>query len=65
MRKIKKQLKFGLLISSSLLLMSCSQPQVYGSITMSKGFNSYNGYNSPYYGGSGGYGSVTIGGRIR
>ncbi len=42
-------------------LSSCSQPQVYGSITMSKGFNSYGGG----YRGSGGYGSITIGGRIR
>ena len=55
-------IQIGLLISLCALLSACSQPQVYGSISMSKGFNNYNsGYGG---GGGGGYGSVSIGGRI-
>ena len=59
MRKMTLRIiQVGLLLSLCALLNACSQPQVYGSISMSKGFNNYNS------GRGGGYGSVSIGGRI-
>lgn len=45
----------AVLLTISLFLTSCD-PQVYGSVGMSSGWGGYGG---------GGYGSISIGGRIR
>ena len=56
-RIINRCAKSALVVSLCLLLASCEEPRVYGSV----GFSSYSGG----WGGGGMGTSVTIGGRIR
>lgn len=55
---MKRAIRIILLGGLCLMLSSCEDPQVYGSI----GVSSYGG--GGYYGHGRGYGSVSIGGRI-
>jgi hypothetical protein len=56
-RLMKRVVRSAVVVSLCLVLASCEEPRVYGSV----GFSSYNGS----WGGGGVGTSVTIGGRIR
>ena len=58
-RIILKVIRIAGLASVCLMLASCEEPRVYGSV----GFSSYSG--GGYYGGGGMGTSISIGGRIR
>lgn len=66
MKKTVKTLLAVSLFGTMTLLAGCDDPQVYGSVGVSSGYSSYNGYRGGH---RGGYGrgvrtSVSVGGRI-
>lgn len=66
MKRAAKILLALCLSGAMVLLSGCDDPQVYGSVGVSSGYSSYNGYRGGY---RGGYGrgartSVSVGGRI-
>ena len=63
MQSIKRIVQLTLVSALALTPTGCSDPQVYGSVTMSSGYSSY-GYNR-YNSGPRMRGSITVGGRIR
>jgi hypothetical protein len=58
MKKIIRVAKLATILVLCIGMSGCEDPQIYGSV----GVSSYGG--GGYHGGSRGYGSVSIGGRI-
>ncbi len=60
MRTAMKYFRLLLVALAMSSLSGCDDPQVYGSVGISSGYGSYNGW-----GGSGVRTSISVGGRIR